>query len=189
MNKILTFSVLLVLGGFAVSPLFAEEGPQYGCSLRVGQMKADTKTTKTGKMHQRSGSETKTTRTTCTWPLEVSFSGKDTPDSPVAKVYYIGTHDGKKAIIHESEVKIELDEKRSFKSKLVSPQVVYVSTKTKRNVGSGRNRRLETKSTHHGDRLNAVVVQIITPSGDVIKSVSTDTSLMKPARTYPFHMQ
>jgi len=150
MKKALFLTILA-----AAMTLFADgTAPAYSCSLRVDRPTMERKKPKETKKSK----ETKeVTNTTMKWPVKVSFSGKEIPTKIELRSCFIGTRDGKPAIIGESKTDVKLDNTNAFKTTIASPSVQL--TEITKQSGGRRNRKT-TKETS-GDRIMGCVVQLV----------------------------
>ena len=165
----------------------------YTLGLRVGNGQVDTDTSeKGGKGGGRGNSvQTKTIKSSTTWPVTVSCRGAARPSKLTLEVYYIGTRDGTPAVLKNEKIDVELDEKGNFKHDLVSPQAALVKTTTRTQSGGGRGRRggrgggsVSTKTKTTGERVTGCIVQLL-DGATVAKSFATNPNWTKLAKTSP----
>lgn len=179
----------------ALSPSAAAEAPGYSCALRVGTSSADQSTTKDGgstkksSRNTKSSVKTKTTSRSVTWPVTVSITGKEPPpaDSVKLKCYFMGTTNGRPALLGERTVPVALDEKGLFKTEVTSPseKLVHTTTRTnsrgRRNHGGGRNRSASVKTETTGSRVTGCIIQLIV-KGKVERAYSSNPNWNKAAK-------
>lgn len=180
----------------ASSPSAAAEAHGYSCALRVGTSSADQSTTKDGGIttkktgrNTRSSVKTKTTSRSLTWPVTVLITGKTPPpaDSVKLKCYFMGTTNGRPALLGERTVPVTLDEKGQFKTEVTSPSEKLVQTTTRtnsrgrRNYGGGRNRSSSLKTETTGSRVTGCIIQLIV-NGKVKRAYSSNPNWSKAAK-------
>ena len=179
----------------ASSPSAAAEAAEYSCALRVGTASADQSTTKDGGTTKKSGRnkktsvKTKTTSRSLTWPVTVSITGKSRPpaDSVKLKCYFMGTTNGRPALLGEKTVSVDLDEKGLFKTEVTSPseKLVHTTTRTnsrgRRNYGGGRNRSSSLKTETTGSRVTGCIIQLVV-KGKVERAYTSNSNWSKAAR-------
>ena len=164
---------------FAVS---AAEEPEYMCSLRVGNSTAEQSSTegsgakKSGGRHTRTSVKTKTTSRSLSWPVTVSFTGKSLPaaGSVKLKCYFVGTTDGKKAMLGDKTIPVTLDEKGVFKT------VVTSTTRRRRHRGVGMSAKSETTVS----RVTGCIMQL-TVNGTVEKAFASNSKWSSFAKQSP----
>lgn len=180
----------------ALSPSAAYEAHGYSCALRVGTSSADQSTTKDGGTttkktgrNTRSSVKTKTTSRSLTWPVTVLITGKTPPpaDSVKLKCYFMGTTNGRPALLGERTVPVALDEKGQFKTEVTSPSEKLVQTTTRtnsrgrRNYGGGRNRSSSLKTETTGSRVTGCIIQLIV-NGKIERAYSSNPNWSKAAK-------
>lgn len=167
----------------------------YTCSMRVTNPTTDNSVGKGGGKKTKGGStQVTTTKTTQTWPVSVSFSGKEIPTSGIKlECTYIGMTEGKYEILGQKTIDVKLDEKGVFKGEATSPEAVMTKTKTTTSTGGGgRNgrrgnrggRSASTKSHTTGTRIAGCIIQL-TVGGEVVKSYSSSTMWTRLAKKTP----
>ena len=168
MRHLKILAMLLCAATFAAS---AAEGPGYISSLRVDNSTAKQSTSeskgskKSGGRRTRTSVQTKTTSRSLSWPVSVSFTGKSLPaaGSVKLKCYFIGTTDGKKAMLGEQTIPVTLDEKGVFKTVVTSPTEKLVRTKTITATRRTRHRggNMSAKSETTGSRVTGCIIQLL----------------------------
>lgn len=169
--------LLLIVFAFATASLsWAED--DYSCSMHVGNSTATQTISKGGVQTSRSwgtskSSKTKTVARVVTWPVSLSIRGDPLPSDGDVKLkcYFIGTTDGKSALLGEETVDVTLDEKGRFKTEVSSPSEKLVHTTTTTRSGGrvrwrGGHRRTvggstSTKSSTSGTRVTGCIIQLL----------------------------
>lgn len=184
------------LAALSPSPSAAAEAHGYSCALRVGTSSAEQSTTKDGGTSKRTGRntrssvKTKTTSRSLTWPVTVLITGKTPPpaDSVKLKCYFMGTTNGRPALLGERTVPVALDEKGQFKTEVTSPSEKLVQTTTRTNSrsrgrghGSGRGRSSSVKTETTGSRVTGCIIQLIV-NGKVERAYSSNPNWSKAAK-------
>lgn len=174
-TTICTLALSLLVGATAV----AAERP-FTCSLKVGNPVREAKQNKPKDAKGGGSSETKTTRQKFTWPVTVSFTGKDFPQSGVSlKCYCIGTENGEGSMLQTKDVPVKLDEKGKFKYDFASPEVVMTKTRSRKgNNGGGGG------SSSSGTRVSGCIVQLIIDN-KVERTFETKPAWKKFAKANP----
>ena len=187
--KILT--MLLCAAAFAAS---AAEGPGYMSSMRVDnstvkQSSSENEgTKKSGGRRTRTSVQTRTTSRSLSWPVTVSFTGKSLPaaGSVKLKCYFVGTTDGKKAMLGDKMIPGTLDERGMFKTIVTSPTEKLVRTKTVTTT-RGRRRRggsSSVQSETKGSRVTGCIIQLMVKDS-VEKSFASNPKWSKAAKKSP----
>ncbi len=169
MRHLKILAMLLCAATFAAS---AAEGPGYISSLRVDNStaKQSTSESKGGAKgsrgrRTRTSVQTKTTSRSLSWPVTVSFTGKSLPaaGSVKLKCYFVGTTDGKKAMLGDKTIPVTLDEKGVFKTVVTSPTETLVRKKTITTTRRTRHRGGNTsaKSETTGSRVTGCIIQLM----------------------------
>ena len=191
MRVLKILAMLLCAATFAAS---AAEGPGYISSLRVDNSTAKQSTSeskgskKSGGRRTRTSVQTKTTSRSLSWPVTVSFTGKSLPEAGSVKLkcYFIGTTDGKKAMLGDKTIPVTLDEKGVFKTEVKSPTEKLVRTKT---ITTTRRRRhrgggMSAKSETTGSRVTGCIMQL-TVNGTVEKAFASNSKWSSFAKQSP----
>jgi len=191
MRLLKILALLLCAATFAAS---AAEGPGYMSSLRVDNSTAKQSSSesggakKSGGRHTRTSVKVKTTSRSLSWPVTVSFTGKSLPadGSVKLKCYFIGTTDGKKAMLGDKTIPVTLDEKGVFKTVVTSPTEKLVRTKT---ITTTRRRRYRggntsAKSETTGSRVTGCIIQL-TVNGTVEKAFASNSQWSSLAKKSP----
>jgi len=169
----------LILSALASVAVCAAERP-YTCSLKVANPIRDSKSSKPKVSGNGAASQTKTVRTKITWPITVSFSGKDFPqEGVVLKCFCIGTAEGEGSMLSTQDVPVKLDEKGKFKHDFVSPEAVMTKSKQRRSGNGGKD-----SGGDSGTRITGCIVQLVI-DGKVERSFETKPVWKKLARTEP----
>ena len=168
--------------------------PEYMCSLRVGNQTAEQSTSegsgakKSGGRYTRTSVKTKTTSRSLSWPVTVSFTGKSLPEAGSVKLkcYFIGTTDGKKAMLGDKTIPVTLDEKGVFKTVVTSPTEKLVRKKTITTTRRTRHRggNSSAKSETTGSRVTGCIIQLMVKDS-VEKSFASDPRWSKAAKSSP----
>ena len=176
MKRILCLLAMVAVAG----SLFAADKP-YTCSMKVGNPQTVSKTDDSGnnKNGGNAQTQTKTTRRKMTWPVTVSFRGKDFPSGVKLNCIYLGTTDGQATILGRQPTDVTLNEKGDFKVELSSPEAVMTKTKSR-----GRGRNSNTKSEAKGSRITGCVIQLLV-GDEVVRSYATKPTWAKLARKNP----
>ena len=184
-------ALLLCASTFAAS---AAEGPGYISSLRVDNSTAKQSTSeskgskKSGGRRTRTSVQTTTTSRSLSWPVTVSFTGKSLPETGSVKLkcYFIGTTDGKKAMLGDKTIPVTLDEKGVFKTVVTSPTETLVRKKTitttRRTRYRGGNSSAKSETT--GSRVTGCIIQLMVKDS-VEKSFASDPRWSKAAKSSP----
>ena len=191
MRLLKTVVLLLCAATFAAS---AAEGPGYISSLRVDNSTAKQSTSeskgskKSGGRRTRTSVQTKTTSRSLSWPVTVSFTGKSLPEAGSVKLkcYFIGTTDGKKAMLGDKTIPVTLDEKGVFKTVVTSPTEKLVRTKTITTTRRTRYRggSSSAKSETTGSRVTGCIMQL-TVNGTVEKAFASNSKWSRFAKQSP----
>ena len=183
----------------ALTSVCAADG--YSCSLRVGNSTATQTVSKGGEKTSRSwnssqSSKSKTVSRAVTWPVSGSIRGEPLPSSDDVKLrcYFIGTTNGKSAMLGEETKDIVLDEKGNFKLDVTSPSEKLVHTTTTTKSGGrvrwwGGHRRTSggstsTKSSTSGSRVTGCIMQL-TIKGKVAKAYASHPGWSTYAKADP----
>ena len=168
MRLLKILAMLLCAMTFAAS---AAEGPGYISSLRVDNSTAKQSTSESkgskgaGGRRTRTSVQTKTTSRSLSWPVTVSFTGKSLPaaGSVKLKCYFVGTTDGKKAMLGDKTIPVTLDEKGVFKTVVTSPTETLVRKKTITTTRRTRRRggNMSAKSETTGSRVTGCIIQLM----------------------------
>ena len=168
MRHLKILAMLLCAVTFATS---AAEGPGYISSLRVDNSTAKQTTSErkgsqgSGGRRTRTSVQTKTTSRSLSWPVTVSFTGKSLPEAGSVKLkcYFIGTTDGKKAMLGDKTIPVTLDEKGVFKTVVTSPTETLVRKKTITTTRRTRHRggNSSAKSETTGSRVTGCIIQLM----------------------------
>lgn len=185
MKKVLA---LLLAASVTATGIAAEKG--YSCSLGVKNPKAERSQTESGgtKGNTRNSTAVKTINESMSWPVRVSFSGKEIPDSAQIKLActFVGTTDGKMGFLGQEKMDVTLNDKHVFEGEIKSP--VAKMTKTTKKTTSGGNRggnrrggsrssKIETEKK--GDRIVGCIVQLLV--GDTVEKVWVSNAQWKKA--------
>ena len=192
MRHLKILAMLLCAATFAAS---AAEGPGYISSLRVDNSTAKQSTSESkggakgsGGRRTRTSVQTKTTSRSLSWPVTVSFTGKSLPaaGSVKLKCYFVGTTDGKKAMLGDKTIPVTLDEKGVFKTVVTSPTETLVRKKTITTTRRTRHRGGNTsaKSETTGSRVTGCIIQLMVKDS-VEKSFASDPRWSKAAKSSP----
>lgn len=191
MRHLKILAMLLCAATFAAS---AAEGPGYISSLRVDNSTAKQSSSesegskKSGGRRTRTLVQTKTTSRSLSWPVTVSFTGKSLPDAGSVKLkcYFVGTTDGKKAMLGDKTIPVTLDEKGVFKTVVTSPTEKLVRTKTITTRRRTRHRSGDSSahSETTGSRVTGCVIQLLVKDS-VEKSFASNPRWSKAAKTSP----
>ena len=172
----------------------AAEGPGYISSLHVDNSTAMQSTSeskgakRSGGRRTRTSVQTKTTSRNLSWPVTVSFTGKTLPEAGSVKLkcYFIGTTDGKKAMLGDKTISVTLDEKGVFKTVVTSPTEKLVRKKiittTRRTRYRGGNSSAKSETT--GSRVTGCIIQLMVKDS-VEKSFASDPRWSKAAKSSP----
>ena len=191
MRLLKTVVLLLCAATFATSD--AEEHG-YISSLHVDNSTAKQSTSeskgskKSGGRRTRTSVQTKTTSRSLSWPVTVSFTGKSLPEAGSVKLkcYFIGTTDGKKAMLGDKMIPVTLDEKGVFKTVVTSPTETLVRKKTitttRRTRYRGGNSSAKSETT--GSRVTGCIIQLMVKDS-VEKSFASDPRWSKAAKSSP----
>lgn len=177
--------ILCLMSAVAVAgTLFAAE-KTYTCSMKVGNPKIISKTEETASAGGGDFQEpTKMTRRKMTWPVTVSFRGKEYPTSGIKlNCVYFGMTDGQTTVLGRQPADVTLDEKGDFKIEMTSPDAVMPTTKAR--GGFARNGRpISGGSEVKGTRISGCVIQLLV--GDaVVRSYASRPTWAKLARKNP----
>lgn len=173
----------------------------YSCSLRVGNSSATQTISKGGVKSSRSwntsqSSKSKTVSRSLTWPVSGSVRGEPLPsgDDVKLKCYFIGTTNGKSAMLGEETKDVVLDEKGNFKLDVTSPTEKLVHTTTTTKSGGrvrwwGGHRRTtggstSTKSSTSGSRVTGCIIQLVI-KGKVEKAYASHPGWSTYAKSDP----
>jgi len=172
--------LLAVVLAFLTGAVFAADDKGYTCSMKVANPVRDSSMSKSGG-GKGGGASTKTIRQKFTWPVTVSFQGKEIPKSGVVlKFHCLGMTDGSPEVLESSETPVALDEKGKFKTEFSSPLVTMTKTKKapSRNGGDSGG----SKAT--GQSVSGCIVQLVV--GDKVERVfATKPAWAKLAKTNP----
>ena len=169
---------ILVAAAVFAGTVFAAGNP-YTCSMRVGNPKTESKSSDSDSGGKRSSVQKTTMRRRMTWPVKVSFRGKEFPSDVKLQYVCVGNTDGTVAVLDRKSIKVALDEKGDFIIDIASPDAVLV--KTKKRTGGRRGRVVsETK----GSRIVGCVVQLLV-NGEVVRSFASKPTWAKCARKTP----
>ena len=190
-----TMKFIYMALAMAAAACMAADAPGYTCVLRVGGASAEQSVSKDGAKkgggrRTKTSVKTKTTSCSLTWPVRVTVTGKTPPPAGSVKLkcYFMGTTNGRPALLGERTVPVDLDEKGVFKTDVESPteKLVHTTTTKKTRSGSRRNRNRSTsvKSETTGSRVTGCIIQLIV-KGKVERSYSSNPVWSKAAKTTP----
>lgn len=191
MRNLKTLAMLLCAATFAAA---AAEEPCYISSLRVDNSTAKQSSSessgghKSGGRRTRTSVKTKTTSRSLSWPVTVSFTGKSLPDAGSVKLkcYFVGTTDGRTAMLGEKTVPVTLDERGVFKTVVTSPTEKLVRKKTvtttRRTRRRGGGTSVQSETT--GSRVTGCIIQLMVKD-TVEKSFASNPKWSKAAKTSP----
>ena len=193
--------MLLSMVSAVAAASLAWAADEYSCSMHVGNSTATQTISKGGGSSSHSwgtskSSKSKTVARVVTWPVSLSIRGDPLPaDGDVKlKCYYIGTTDGKAALLGEETLDVTLDEKGRFKTEVSSPSEKLVHTTTTTRSGGrvrwrGGHRRTvggttSTKSTTSGTRVTGCIIQLLV-KGKVEKAFASHPGWSMYAKSDP----
>lgn len=122
----------------------------------------------------------KVMRRKLTWPVRVSFQGKDFPSDAKLLCTYVGTQDGAPAILGKDEIDVALDKNGIFKKEVTSPEAVTV--KTRKKTKSKKSGGITSETT--GARISGCVIQLVV-GDEVLRSYATKSPWAKLAKKNP----
>lgn len=191
--------VRMLVAGLALMLVAAVSGEEYVCSMRVGTPTTSNDIGRSGGKSKGKGgsSQVKTTKTTQTWPVSISFTGKSIPTEGIKlECTYLGMTKGRHEILGQKTVEIKLDEKGCYKGEVTSPEAVMTKTKTTTTSGGGNGRRgghggrggnnrgnrsSSTKSETSGTRIVGCVLQL-TVNGEIVKGYASSSEWSRLAK-------
>lgn len=173
MKRLIAVVMSVLASVAAVAEDDAPAAPQYTCSLKVEPSKMSHQQEKDG--------YDRTKTTTTTWPVKVSFGGKDIPTSGIVlKACFIGNCDGTAKVLGETTTDVKL-EKNVFKTDIVSPPVTLTKSVERSSGYSSGGSGWGRKTTTTGTRLTGCIIQLVV-DGKVKKSYASKPSWRKLAQ-------